>query len=166
VTKSLTEPSTYRIEKTRADAVLTLINNDTLRGCFFVAQASARTPGPELVGELLNGDGDFFPFEIHGRTATETVLLNRRQVMTVALADNEARREPGYEVAPERFVSIRLSNGARLSGSIHVHRPAGKDRLSDWARHPGLFRYLETETVTMLINVAHVVEVKEAARDA
>ena len=162
--KAQAEPSRFRIEKARADALISLTYGNSLRGCFFISHASARVTGPEPVGELLNGEADFFPFEIHEASATRTALLNRRHVIVVALADNEAQRQPGYEVAPERTVSILLSNGDRVDGTVHVHRPEGRDRLSDWLRQPEIFQYLETETVTMLINVAHIVEVREAAR--
>ena len=77
----------------------------------------------------------FFPFELHDDdSGPQTVVYNRHHVVTVALADAEARRDPGYKVARQRFVSVLLSNGARLSGSVRVYRPEGRDRLSDWAR--------------------------------
>jgi hypothetical protein len=161
--KVQTEPSRFRIDKAKADALISLTYGNPLRGCFFVAHASARLVGPEPVGELLNGDTDFFPFELHDAAGTRAVLLNRRHVITVALADNEAQRQPGYEVAPERAVSILLSNGDRVGGIVRVHRPAGRDRMSDWLRQPDVFQYLETETVTLLINVEHIVAIEEPA---
>ena len=79
----------------------------------------------------------------------------------VALAENEARRDPGYDVATERFVSVLLSNGERVTGSVRVHRPEGRDRLSDWARHADAFRYVEMGKTAVLVNIAHVIEVSE-----
>jgi hypothetical protein len=162
-----TESSQFRVEKTKTDAVILLPDGETVRGYFFVAHASPRSSGPELVGELLNAETGFFPFEVHDdNSGPQTVLYNRHHVVTVALADAEARRDPGYEVARQRFVSVLLSNGARISGSIRVYRPEGRDRLSDWARQAEVFRYIETDTVTMLVNVAHIIEVKEIPGDA
>jgi hypothetical protein len=161
------EPSTFRVEKSRADAILTLSHDQSVRGYFFVARASARSAGPELVGELLNAETGFFPFEVHDDAASgQTVLYNRRHVVTVALPDDEARRDPGYEVARERLISVLLSNGTRIVGSVRIYRPEGRDRLSDWARQPEIFRYLETDTVTVLINSAHIIQVQEASEDA
>ena len=37
----------------------------------------------------------------------------------------------------------------------------GRDRLSDWARQPETFRYVETDEATLLVNVAHIIEVSE-----
>jgi hypothetical protein len=156
--------SEFRVEKERVDALITLSNGDTAPGHFFVAKASAHTAGPERVGELLNAEPGFFPFETLDGPKTRTVLYNRRQVIMVALADNEASRDPGYDVATERRVSVLLSNGQRVAGSIRVYRPEGRDRLSDWARHTDTFRYIEMGETTLLVNIAHVIEVSEVPK--
>jgi hypothetical protein len=156
--------SEFRVEKERIDALLTLASGDSAPGHFFVAQISAHTAGRERVGELLNAEAGFFPFETLDGRGTRTVLYNRDQVIMVTLADNEARRDPGYDVAPIRFVSLLLSNGNRVDGSVRVYRPEGRDRLSDWARPGDTFRYIESGDTTLLVNIAHVIEVSEVSR--
>jgi hypothetical protein len=156
-----TKTSVFRIEKMRSDAVLTLSNGDTVPGCFFVAAAIAGAAGAERVADVLNAEHGFFPFERHDLSGPRTVLYNRAQVVTIALADNETRREPGYELATRRLVSLRLSNGICVVGSVRVYRPEGRDRLSDWARGADHFRYVETDEGTLIINVEHVTEVSE-----
>jgi hypothetical protein len=157
-------PSKFRVEKARIDAVITLSNGDSTQGHFFVARGSAHCSGPERVGELLNAEPGFFPFELRGPRGNRTVLYNRRQVVTVALAENEASRVPGHDVATERLVSVLLSNGDRVAGAVRVHRPEGRDRLSDWTREPDIFRYIETGATAMLVNIAHVIEVSEVSK--
>src|SRR2546421_3857403 len=143
-----TAASEFRVEKERVDALIILSNGESTPGHFFVAKASAHSLGPERIGELLNAESGFFPFEMLEGQSNRTVLYNRQQVVMVALTDNEARRDPGYDVATERFVSLLLSSGARITGSVRVYRPEGRDRLSDWARHADAFRYIEKgETV-------------------
>jgi hypothetical protein len=159
-----TVASEFHVEKERIDAILTLSSGNSASGHFFVARASAHTAGPERVGELLNAEPGFFPFETLDGHGTRTVLYNRHQVIMVALAENEARRDPGYDVATERFVSMLLSNGQRVAGSVRVYRPEGRDRLSDWARHADTFRYIEIGETTLLVNIAHVIEVSEVPR--
>lgn len=153
--------SEFRIEKTRSHATVTLSSGDTVLGCFFVSGSSAHSPGPERVGELLNAEPGFFPFEVHDGGAPRTVLFNRAQIVTVTLAENEARRDPGYDVAIRRIVALRLSNGRRVVGTVRVYRPEGRDRLSDWARHPEQFFYVESDQMTLIVNVSHVIEVSE-----
>jgi hypothetical protein len=41
------ETSTFRVEKSRADAILTLSHGQSVRGYFCVARASARSAGPD-----------------------------------------------------------------------------------------------------------------------
>jgi hypothetical protein len=155
--------SGFRVEKARSHATITLSSGDTVLGCFFVAGSSAHSWGPERVAELLNAESGFFPFEVQTNGSVRTVLYNRAHVMTVALAENEARRDSGYDVAIRRQVLVRLSNGQRLRGAIRVYRPEGRDRLSDWARQSEQFRYLENDQVTLIVNVAHVIEVSEVS---
>ena len=158
-----TAPSEYRVEKRRADATVTLSSGTAERGCFFLASSSTHHDGPERVADLLNSETGFFPFEIHDRDGVRTVLYHRSHVVFVAIAEDEATLDPGYGVATRRVVSVLLSNGARITGAVRVYRPEGRDRLSDWARQPETFRYIETGDATIVVNFAHIVEVSEVA---
>jgi hypothetical protein len=158
-------PSQFRVEKRRLPAVLTLANGESIRGCFFVAEASARHSGPERVGDVLNAEAGFFPFEIGRAAGTEvasTALFNRSHVVMVGLGENEAG-EPAYGIVTRRVVSLLLSIGRRVVGAVQVYLPEGRDRLSDWAQHGERFRYLETPEGTTLVNVEHIVEARESA---
>jgi hypothetical protein len=44
---------------------------------------------------------------------------------------------------------------------VRVYRPQGRDRLSDWAHGGERFRYIETDTATVIVNVDHVLEARE-----
>ncbi len=156
-----TAPSEYRVEKRRADATVTLSSGTSERGCFFLASSTTRHDGPERVADLLNSEAGFFPFEIHHPTGIRTVLYHRSHVVFVTLVEDEATMDPGYGVATRRVVSVLLSNGHRLVGAVRVYRPEGRDRLSDWARQPETFRYIETADATVVVNFAHIVEVSE-----
>lgn len=152
--------SRYRIEKRRADAELTLTTGARVKGCFFVWASSQTRTGPERVGDLLNEQDGFFPFELEdGRTA----LYNRAHIVAVRLPAHakEAELEPGYVVATRRLVSMLLSNGDRVDGVVAVQRPSGHDRLSDYARMAEAFRYVETASETLIVNSAHLVELRE-----
>jgi hypothetical protein len=89
------------------------------------------------------------------------VLYNLGHVVLVTLAENEARRVSGYEVARRHVVSLLLSNTQRIVGAVRAHLPPGHDRVSDWARDAVSFRYLETDDATVIVNVKHVTEVTE-----
>jgi hypothetical protein len=157
--------SEFRVEKRRAAAVLTLTTGATVRGCFFLAGARATQAGPERVADLLNAETGFFPFELNGEAVPHTVLYNRAQVVVVTLVDEtvEPALDAGYSVATERDVRMLLSNGRSVAGHVRVYRPTGRDRLSDYARLPEAFRYVETGNATVIVNCAHIVELRETS---
>jgi hypothetical protein len=152
--------SEYRVEKKRADAELTLTTGTRVKGCFFLWASSQTHTGPERVGDLLNEQAGFFPFELENG---QTALYNRAQIVTVRLPAQtvEVQLEPGYEVATRRVVSMLLSTGERISGMVSVYRPVGRDRLSDYARGDEMFRYVEADDHTLIVNSAHMVELRE-----
>lgn len=154
--------SEFRIEKARTEATLTLSNGEQIAGCFFVSGGSATHAGPERIRDVLNAEAGFFPFEVSGPQGRLTRLYNRRHVVVVAMAGtDEAQSDPGYELATKRTVSMLLSDGLRLGGVVSVYRPQGRDRLSDFARSPERFQYLESGGATYLVNVAHLLELTE-----
>ncbi|RPH60552.1 MAG: hypothetical protein EHM89_08740 [Acidobacteria bacterium] len=154
--------SEFRIEKQRVLARLTLATGTTVSGCFFVAGATPTRASRERVGDLLNAQKGFFPFQ--GSDGT-TALYNREHVVVVALPPgvSEAELDPGYAVATRRAASILLSTGMRVEGEVAVYGPAGRDRLSDYTRSDEQFWYLMTGERTLLVNRDHIVELVETS---
>ena len=154
--------SEYRFEKERVQATLLLAPGTSISGSFFVAGHSSVRQGRERVGDLLNAHAGFFPFELRDGS---TVLYNRAHVVVVTLEPpiSEATDDSGYAVAVQRHVEVMLSTGMRVRGIVAVYSPPGHQRLSDYARSPETFRYLVTQKNTLIINVAHIVELTELA---
>jgi hypothetical protein len=154
--------SELRFEKIRVPAELRLTLGPPVAGTFFVAGSAFDHDGPERVGDLLNARKGFFPFQ---RTDGQTAQYNRAQVIVVTLGEGirEAEADPGYAVAPRRRVAMLLSNGDRLTGTVPIYRPPGRDRLSDYAQTSEPFRYLVTPERTLLVNASHIVELSETA---
>ncbi len=158
----MSEPdaSKFRIEKTRATAELILGTGAKVRGCFFLWGSSHSHPGPDRIGDLLNEQTGFFPFQLEDG---QTALYNRAHIVQVLLPPDalETRIEPGYEVATRHVVTMLLSTGDRITGTVLVYLPEGHDRLSDYARGEKIFRYVETDAHTVIVNSTHVVELRE-----
>ena len=156
--------SRFRVEKARAFATLTLSNGATVEGCLFISETSPSHDGPERAKDVLNGSSGFFPFEVTTDGPSYTALYHRDHVVAITIRDqSEPQREPGYSVAVTKDVSVLMTNGLRLSGRVRVYCAAGHDRLSDFTREPEQFRYLEAADATRIINMRHVVELKEAS---
>lgn len=155
-----TQASKFRVEKTRASAELTLATGATVRGCFFLWPASGSHNGPYRIGDLLNEQPGFFPFELEDGS---TALYNRAHIVQVRLPTDalETQNEPGYEVATRHGVSMLLSTGHLITGTVLVYLPEGHNRLSDYARSEQIFRYVETEGHTLIVNSVHLVELRE-----
>jgi hypothetical protein len=153
--------SEYRIEKSHAQATLLLSTGEVVRGHFFLGVGPGGE-GLELVGQLLNSATSFALFEQMDSGVARTVLYNLTHVVLVTLAGNEARREPGYEVARRHVVSLLLSTSQRIVGVVHASLPSGHDRVSDWARDGAIFRYVETDDATVIVNVQHVIAITES----
>jgi hypothetical protein len=154
--------SEFRVEKERTAATLTLSDGTSVCGSFFLAGSSASHNGRERVKDLLDAEPGFFPFEVNEGGRVETRLYNRDHVVFVRLENrDEPRRDPGYALALERSIAVRLAGGERLAGSVRVYCPQGRDRLSDYARAAEPFRYLETPDATLIVNARYVVELSE-----
>ena len=155
--------SLFRVEKERTQATLTLSNGTSVRGCVFVsAMGATKTTRPERIKDILNAENGFFPFEVTESDGARTTLFHRDHVVFVTLAgDEEPRQDPGYEAATRRSVSMLLANGLRVSGHVRIYSAVGRDRLSDYARHPDQFRYLEAPDATLIVNTRHVLELTE-----
>ena len=151
--------SEFRVEKRRETADLTLVTGATISGVFFLAGSSQLHTGPERIGDVMNFEPGFFPFESGG----ETSLINREHVLKVVLPTLmiEAQLDSGYDIATRRKVNILLTTGEVITGHIAVYRPPGRDRLSDYAQIDERFRYVELADRTLLVNSAHIVALTE-----
>lgn len=153
--------SPFRMDKRRVEAKLTLRTGRTVHGSFFLGDTTVAGDGPERVDTLLNQTTGFFPFERHQDGERRVVLHNVDHITLVTLFHDEARDVPGYEVARVGSVALLLTTGERVVGRIRVYQPDGRNRVSDWSQEPAVFRYLETEQNTLLVNINHVVEISE-----
>ena len=154
--------SEFRVEKRREAADLTLVTGATMSGVFFLASSSQLHTGPERIGDVMNFEPGFFPFESGG----ETSQINRAHVLKVVLPTLmiEAQLDAGYDVATRRQVKILLTTGETITGHVVVYRPAGHDRLSDYAQIDERFRYVELADRTVLVNSAHIVALTEVTQ--
>jgi hypothetical protein len=152
--------SEFRIEKRRTEAALTLATGATIQGCFFLSGSRATHSGPERVGDLLNAEPGFFPFEI--ATGTEKVIAASDEVDAgEALVHPRKYNVEAVAFSPGRKCTCSCRPDGASRGGSYIYKPTGRDRLSDYARALEMFLYVETEGATIIINSAHIVELRE-----
>jgi hypothetical protein len=158
-THSLASLSEFRFEKHQVAATLVLSTGAMRHGCFFVV-TSVTHGGPERVGDLLNGALGFFPFQ---HDDGSTAQYNRSQLVMVRLPVGVAEEElePGFSIATRRDVSVTLSTGTVVSGTVLVNATAGHERLSDYVRESKQFWYVLTPGGTLIVNSSHIVALVE-----
>lgn len=151
--------SEFRVEKRRESADVTLITGATMTGVFFLGPSTHLHNGPERVGDVLNLEEDFFPFE----RGTETLLVNRAHVLKVTLPPQmiEAELDASYHVATRRTAKLLLTTGEEITGNVVIDRPPGYDRLSDYVAADERFRHVELADRTVLVNSRHIVALTE-----
>lgn len=113
---------------------LTLWTTDgaTLRGRIFLRLNAESHAGPETVQDRLNDADLFITLSVPGDSGL--VFVNKIQVIRVELPEEEGlpdATEGMLEVSLEP-IQVRLINGEQLSGTVRIHGPAGKCRLSDF----------------------------------
>jgi hypothetical protein len=151
--------SQFRFKKNQVAASLVLSTGIIRHGCFFVF-ASFTHGDPERVGDLLNSERGFFPFQHDDGT---TAQYNRSQLVMVRLPPgvDEVELEPDFAIAMRRQVKVTLSTGAVVDGTVLVNGPAGHERLSDYVRASKQFWYVLTSNGTLIVNSGHIVALAE-----
>ena len=117
-----------RASDSKSDApkpFLYLATGERVSGHFFVSSGTVRHSGQERIGDLLNAENGFFPFEVLDEDRPKTLIYNRAHVVTVTVSSDEARQYPGYDMATPRAVSLLLSTRQRLTGTILIDQPGG-----------------------------------------
>jgi tryptophan synthase alpha subunit len=77
----------------------------------------------------------------------------------------EEEFEPGFSVSLRRQISLLLSTGTSIDGTVLVSGPAGHERLSDYARASKQFWYILTSRGTVIVNSEHIVELVEKGNE-
>jgi hypothetical protein len=154
--------SDLRIEKRRVTVTVTLTAGHHFTGSLFLSGQAATHAGPERLIDLLNAEDGFVPFELVSPLGgRQTLLLNRAHISLVHAqsAGDDLAEDPGYQVAAKKSVTLHLADGDSVTGVLRVERPAGRDRLSDLVSDETGFRYLESATGILAVNLAHVVHI-------
>jgi hypothetical protein len=148
--------SSLAVEKTKKQVTLFLSDQSRETGYVFLSPYSQTGVGRQTVLEVLTGRDPFLPFETR---AGQLVFVNQDQIVWAAhfLDEDEIKRLP----AQARSVTVTLTDGKRLRGTLLVEAPEERSRLSDLVNHLDAFLTLRDAKREVLINLDFAVSVEE-----
>lgn len=123
-----------KIAKNRRPVFFTLANGSGLEGEVFLSLYEARRPGPQRVGELLNGRETFLPV----KTAAGTLHLNVANIVWATTPSAEELHEL-MTLGKRYHVGITTLCGQEITGDIFVDLPQHRSRVSDYLNRPNRF---------------------------
>ena len=149
-----------RIRKNRKRAEIVYTDQSRQEGNFFVSLASSRRRGPESIGEILNGERRFLPFEVQDG---HLMMVQRSAILMVRPKDSEV--DEIAQTAGRVFAQVMFISGYSVSGYVYNDLPSSYPRLSDYLNGTGLFFHLEIDSEDYLINSELVKLVTSGAPD-
>ncbi len=151
---------------TRAVAVdVDLGGGRHLRGEVFLHDVAAAHDGDENILDLMNDEAAFFPLRVT-TPAPSTVLVAKShvQAMVVPSLARSARVALERETTVHFQVTVELDDGEKISGTVYVESPPGRQRPLDFfnAASSGFFAVSNADH-DVLVNRARVQVVHDVA---
>jgi hypothetical protein len=137
-----------------------------ITGEVFLHNATAAHGGDENILDLMNDESPFFPLRIN-KPKAGTVLVAKAQVhamLVTSLAADSPRVAIERETASRFDVTIELDDGVKISGTVFVDTPPGRDRPLDFfnSAKAGFFALTQGDN-DVLVNRACVQLVHDTA---
>jgi hypothetical protein len=169
------------VPKRRAEVAVELVGGLLRKVTVFLAQSSPAHAGGELVAELLEGDGEFFPAcdsKERGRERCASASCGgcpeepgmtflRRATVLVAEAAPEQASAAGADdltLPTEYEVVVTLDDGRVLRGLLSYVLPSERCRLADYLNEAMRFLPLHGGDALRLVNKDHVTRVAAVER--
>jgi len=120
-----------RIDKKTCQIALQLADGSRIEGEVFLSLYGARHLGPQKVMDLLQEASLFLPI----KTAAGTILVNRRQIMTVRVAA-DIEQDELMTLGHRRHLHIHTLDRQEIEADIYVDMPTGFGRVMDYLNQP------------------------------
>jgi hypothetical protein len=116
-----------KIVKNQRWVEFTLADGSVVKGVVFLNLYDAHRPGPQRVGELLNGKDTFLPI----KTDEGTLHLNVDNIIEARTSEEEELHDLMMLGKKYRVEIITLS-GRNIAGDVFVDLPKESSRVSDF----------------------------------
>jgi hypothetical protein len=123
-----------KIVKNQRWVEFTLADDSVVKGVVFLSLYEAHRPGPQRVGELLNGQDTFLPI----KTGDGTLHLNIDNIIEARTSEEEELHEL-MMLGRKYRVEIITLGGKKIAGDVFVDLPQESSRVSDFLNQPRRF---------------------------
>jgi hypothetical protein len=138
-------------------ALVVCTDGRELSGRVFVPIVSSTHPGPMRPEEVLNGEGEFFPFLPDDRDGA--VMLNKGTVLVVSV-DAGSEAVAGEAVDIDRTVVVECP-GRAIEGHLHIDMPFHHSRVLDYLNRPEWFLAVHHGGRVHLVRKQNIILVRE-----
>jgi len=145
-----------RIAMHERDVLLRLADGSRIEGKVFLGLYEAHRNGPQRLGDLLNGEGCFFPV----RSADEVILVNLAQIVSAAtVADGEA--DDLMRLGEKYRIRVTTLGREEIAADIFVNLPSTHQRVKDALNLSGRFLPLFSGDSILYLNTEFILYVKD-----
>jgi len=140
--------SDFKVPTVQLATELHWADGAVLRGHVYMPALSAVHSGPMQPQEWINSPPAFFPFT---QDSGETILVNKQQVLAMAVEVPPSDDEQSWEPAVIVRRSVVVAGGTRFEGDVLVDMPENQRRLVDYLNRSEAFLCLLSGNRNLLV---------------
>jgi hypothetical protein len=152
-------PERFRVVKRPVPVRVRLSTGRQISAHLHLAEHAHGHHGRERVKDVLNSEDDVIPLWSEGPAAC--TLVNKRFIELVELLEPDLIDPQEPDLSSHREVSVLLSSGTGLRGTLLISTPPGQNRTLDFLNRGERFFYLGTEHGMSIVHLEHVVTVSD-----
>ncbi|RLB66131.1 MAG: hypothetical protein DRH08_06940 [Deltaproteobacteria bacterium] len=147
--------SIYRVEKSELPVVVFQADGSVMKGVVFLSASAYSHMGQQTLLDLMKEPGDFFPF----RTESGAFCVTNKKTITHIRFDPSEETSAYESLGDREDVDIKFAGGEKLSGTITIEMPEGRNRLFDFVNAINGFFLLQNQEAYYLVNMSQIRDV-------
>lgn len=144
--------SVYRVEKSELPVVVFQADGSVMKGVVFLSATAYSHMGQQTLHDLLKEPGDFFPF----RSEDGGFCVTNKQTITHIRFEPPEQEDDYQSLGDHEDVDIKFVGGEKLSGTVIIEMPEGRNRLFDFINAMEGFFLLQNQEAHYMVNVSQV----------
>ncbi|MBW2688672.1 MAG: hypothetical protein JRC99_01925, partial [Deltaproteobacteria bacterium] len=130
-------------------------DGSVMKGVVFLSASAYSHMGQQTLLDLMKEPGDFFPF----RTESGAFCVTNKKTITHIRFDPSEETSAYESLGDREDVDIKFAGGEKLSGTITIEMPEGRNRLFDFVNAINGFFLLQNQEAYYLVNMSQIRDV-------